>query len=195
MIDQPNSRRFSHDESAAFTPLYLAIGKLTRHWSAFEYVLNDTIWELANVERYAGTCITSQMIGPGPRFRCIIALLHMRGVSAALVKEFNTFSTEAESLGRQRNRFLHDTVVLDDNDQKLYRLEITADRRLFHDLVIIDFPALEKLVVDIENATGRIDTLFDRVISETPPWPRAQYEKSQGLHRDRNRQRDQPGSL
>ncbi|MBR1171275.1 hypothetical protein [Bradyrhizobium liaoningense] len=180
---------FSFDESTEFEPLYLALGKLSRHWAAFEYVLNDSIWELANVERLAGTCMTAQVIGPGPRFRCLAALFELRGVSSELIKAFNSLSSEAESLGRQRNRFIHDVVVLNSQDRQLYRVETTADRRIRHDFIVIDLKAVEKLVVEIEQLTDRFDDLFDRVIVETPPWPRTQYRDSAGIRRERNQAR------
>jgi hypothetical protein len=197
MTDEPMSEtdleqityHFSPAESPEFEPLYLAFGKLARYWSAFEYVLNDSIWELANVERFAGTCITSQLIGPGPRFRCLAALLELRGVKPELIKAFNSFASEAEGLGRQRNRFLHDMVVLNEVDHQLYRVETTADRKLKHDFVLIDLKAVQKLVTQIADVTDRLDALFDRVIVETPPWPRTQYEQSDGIRRERNQGR------
>ncbi|UPT95166.1 hypothetical protein J4G48_0039020 [Bradyrhizobium barranii subsp. apii] len=180
---------FSFDESADFEPLYLALGKLSRHWAAFEYVLNDSIWELANVERLAGTCMTAQLIGPGPRFRCLASLFELRGVSPELIKAFNSLSSEAEGLGRQRNRFIHDVVVLNSQDRQLYRVETAADRRIRHDFIVIDLKAVEKLVVEIEQLTDRFDNLFDRAIVETPPWPRTQYSGSAGIRRERNQAR------
>jgi hypothetical protein len=185
----PVSFHFSFDESAEFEQLYIALGKLSRYWAAFEYVLNDAIWELANVERFAGTCMTAQLIGPGPRFRCLAALFELRGVSSELIKAFNSLSSEAEGLGRQRNRFIHDVVVFNSQDRELYRVETTADRRLRHDFVVIDLRAVEKLVVEIERLTDRFDDLFDRVLAETAPWPRAQYKESAGILRERNQAR------
>ncbi|MDE5447060.1 hypothetical protein GWG65_38215 [Bradyrhizobium sp. CSA207] len=186
---EPISFHFSPDESVEFEPLYLALGKLSRYWAGFEYVLNDSIWELANVERYAGTCVTAQLIGPGPRFRCLAALFELRGVSSELIKAFNSLSSEAEGLGRQRNRFIHDMVVLNSQDRQLYRVETTADRKLRHDFMIVDLKAVEKLVIEIEQLTDRFDDLFDRVLAETPSWSRTQYSKSDGIRRERNQAR------
>jgi hypothetical protein len=191
---EPISYDFSADESPEFNDLYLAMGKLACHWSQLEYVLNDSIWELANVERFAGSCITSQLIGPGPRIRCLVALLSLRGVSQDLIKEYNSLSSEVEGLGRQRNRFLHDVLVFNQTDRQLYRVEITADRKLRHDFVPIDLKAVGILINQIDAAGDRLDTLFDRVIAETPPWPRKQYARSHGIHRERNRHRDQGSS-
>jgi hypothetical protein len=185
----PVSYHFLTDDSPEFEPLYLALGKLSRHWAAFEYVLNDSIWELANVERFAGTCMTAQMIGPGPRFRCLASLFELRGVSCELVRALNSLSSEGEGVAGRRNRFIHDLIVLNENDRKLYRVETTADRKLRHDFMIVDLEAVGKLATKIGDLSDRFDTLFDRVIAETPPLPRTQYEQSLGIRRERNRER------
>jgi len=133
--------------------------------------------------------MTAQLIGPGPRFRCLAALFELRGVSPELIKAFNSLSSEAEGLGRQRNRFAHDVVVLNSQDRQLYRVETTADRRLRHDFIVIDLKAVEKLVIEIEKLTDRFDVLFDRVLAETPSWSRTQYKGSAGILRERNQGR------
>ncbi|MCA1437752.1 hypothetical protein I6F33_33035 [Bradyrhizobium sp. BRP20] len=188
-MSEPISYHFTPNERSEFEPFYQAIGKLARYWSGLEYAINDSIWELSNVERFAGTCMTSQPIGPGPRFRCLIALLELRDVKPDLIKAFNSFSSEVEGLGRQRNRLLHDMVVLNELDGQLYRVEATADRHLKHDFMPIDLKLINKLVQDIDDAVDRFDLLFDRVIAETPPWPRTQYAQSHGIRRERNERR------
>jgi hypothetical protein len=191
---EPVSYHFSPEETPEFQPLYKAVGRLARHWSELEYVINDSIWELANVERYAGTCMTSQLIGPGPRIRCLVSLLNLRGVKNEIVKEYNSLSSEIEGLGRQRNRFLHDIWVVNINDRQLYRVETTADRKLRHEFVLIDLEDVEKLITSIGDAGDKLDLLFDRVIAETPPWPRTQYERSEGIRRERNQGRGSSSS-
>ncbi|MCK1284942.1 hypothetical protein IVB41_13560 [Bradyrhizobium sp. 44] len=186
---EPVSYHFSPDESPEFEPLYSALGKLSRYWAGFEYILNDSIWELANVERFAGTCMTAQLIGLGPRFRCLASLFELRGVSQKLIKAFNSLSSEAEGVAGQRNRFIHDMIVLNSQDRKLYRVETTADRKLRHDFMLVDLAAVEKLVTSIGDLADRFDLLFDVVMAETPPWPRAQYEESDGIRRERNQRR------
>lgn len=183
------SYHFAADESPEFEPLYSVLGKLCRWWAAFEYVLNDSIWELANVERHAGTCMTAQLIGTGPRFRCLASLFELRGVSPTLTKALNVLSSEADGLAGRRNRFIHDFIVLNQHDRQFYRVETTADRKLRHDFMAVDLPAVEKLASDIGDLSDRFDLLFDRVIAETPPWPRTQYEQSDGIRRERNQAR------
>jgi hypothetical protein len=185
-IEPPEDFRFATGNTPAFDPVYLAIGHLSAIWAEFEFNINAAIWELANVERRAGTCMTSQLIGPGPRFRCLIALLNLRNAPQDLIASFNSLSQEAVSLGRQRNRYLHDPIVLNVEEDKIYRIETTADRKLKHEFVPLDLSSIEKLHGKIDRAADQFDDLFNRVLAETAPWPRTQYEQSKGILRHRH---------
>ena len=72
-----------------FGPYFTAIGKVANAYSQLEWSVNDAIWELANISRSAGVCMTAQMIGPGPRSRCLLALLKFRQAPQTLLDEFN----------------------------------------------------------------------------------------------------------
>jgi hypothetical protein len=177
--------RFTTAIGPEMEPYLSAIGWLALAWSEFEFHINDSIWELANVGREAGACMTAQLIGPGPRFRCLIALLNLHKVSGSLVKEFNSFSAEAESLGRQRNRYLHDPMVIDSITKKVHRMEITADRTVKHEIIEVEISEIKGLATKIEHASAKFDELYERVLVETPSWPRTQYEQSEGIRRQR----------
>src|SRR3954467_10829696 len=71
-----------YDES--FNEHMIALGRVAAMWADFEFLINESIWELANVERQVGACITAQLIGPAPRFRTLIALAHLRDANDAL---------------------------------------------------------------------------------------------------------------
>jgi hypothetical protein len=108
-------------ENPEFKPYLVAIGKLATTWAMFEFTLNDIIWELANLSPKAGTCLTAQLIGPGPRFRCLVALLTLRGSSPRVIKIANSISSKADDLGRQRNRYVHGPAVFRSTDNISYR--------------------------------------------------------------------------
>jgi hypothetical protein len=183
--DEPLDYRFTSNYSPEFDVYYFALGQLAVIWAEFEHNLNDAIWELANVTRLAGTCMTSQLIGPGPRFRCLVSLLNLREVPPELVKAINSLSSEADSLGRQRNRFLHDPMVLNKVDKSTHRMETTADRTIKHGLIPIRKDEIVDLTGKIDSLSARFYDLYSRVLAETPPWPRTQYERSKGIRRER----------
>lgn len=56
-------------------PIYHVIGQVAAEWSALEHILDQVIWELLGPPTEQGACITSQLMGVGPRCRAIIAQL------------------------------------------------------------------------------------------------------------------------
>jgi hypothetical protein len=70
--------RKGHDRR--FNKHMTALGHAVAAWAALEFAIGEAIWELANVEREAGACVTAQLVGPGPRVRALVALLELRGL-------------------------------------------------------------------------------------------------------------------
>ena len=169
-------------------PYLHAIGRLSWVWAVFEFTINDAIWELANVSRHAGTCMTSELIGPGPRIRCLIALLNLRNTPPELIKEINSLTSDAEGLGRRRNRFLHDPIVWHKTDKTVHRMETTADRSLKHDIVPVNIKEITDLIKEIEEMDVAFEEMFDRIRADTPPWPSKEFEQSRGIRRERHPQ-------
>ena len=185
MADEPPKGRYTTSVTNEFDPYYTVLGRLAFSWSEFEFSVNQAIWELANVECMVGTCMTSQMIGPGPRFRCLVSLLNLRKTPTELLKAVNSLSQHADGLGRQRNRYLHDPIVLYTADKTVHRMETTADRIVKHELIPMEIPAVTKLVKEIEELDANFEGLYMRALAETPSWPRTQYERSHGIRRHR----------
>lgn len=185
MADDPPLFRFTSEQGPEFEPYQKLIGRLALAWAEFEFNLNDAIWELANVERMTGTCMTSQLIGPGPRYRCLVALLRLRNTPQDIIDKINSLSSDAESLGRQRNRFLHDPMVMDTTTKKLLRMETTADRKVRHGLIPVETKEIEELSLAIDQINNAFVALYERAVAEAPPWPRTQYAQSPGIRRSR----------
>ena len=179
--------RYSTSFSPEFDPYFFSIGQLAILWAEFEFSVNDAIWELSNVSRKAGSCMTWQLIGPAPRFRCLVSLLNLRKVPQELVKAFNVLSSDADSLGRQRNRYLHDPIMLDTTDNSIQRLEITADRFVKHGFIPIEVGEIGKLCIAIDELDLKFEDLYLRVLAETPAWTRTEFAQSPGIQRNRPR--------
>jgi hypothetical protein len=157
-----------------------AVGHVAMMWANYELNINSFIWELSNVECKVGTCTTSQLIGPGPRFRCLLSLLRLRNAPQSLLNAFNKHHEVAEKLSRQRNRFMHDPMVKYP-DGKIGRLEFTADKHVRHDFVHVELDEVLKLFREIEDLDSKFDQLYFAALKELPPWPRGQYEISAGF--------------
>jgi hypothetical protein len=181
--DEAAPFRFTSNYSPDFDPFYHVIGRLAVYWSEFEFAVNAAIWELANVSRMAGTCMTSQFIGPGPRFRCLVSLLNLRETPEPLIKAINSLSSKAEELGRRRNRFLHDPIVMEIDQKKMYRMETTADRKVKHGMIAVGTEEITTLTGEMDQLTNDFENIYQRILAETAPWPRTQYQQSKGIRR------------
>lgn len=177
MADSPE-----HPYSPKFDPYFTAIGRVANAYSQLEFKMNDAIWELANVARMAGVCMTAQMIGPAPRNRCLLALLEFRNASNALITEFNKVGRKIEGLAARRNRYVHDPFVLNQDTGKIERMESTADKSIRHDFMDAEIDELNQLATDIETVDDEFDQLYLRAVAELPEWPRTQFEQSTGIH-------------
>lgn len=167
-----------------FDPYCLMVGRISILWAGFENDLDQLIAELANVEAAAGVCLTGQMIGPGPRFRALIALIRFRELDEKDVASWNALAEKAGGLAGQRNRYIHDNVVVGLDSGVVSQHVITADRRAKHELVPFDLAKAHKLWLDIKNAQNRLHELRIQLKSSLPHWPIDQFLKSRyGIRR------------
>jgi hypothetical protein len=170
-----------HPFSPKFDPYFIAIGRVANAYSQLEFKMNDAIWELANVARSAGVCMTAQMIGPAPRNRCLLALLEFRNASNALITEFNKIGKKIEGVAARRNRYVHDPFVLNPDTGQILRMESTADKSIRYGFMNTEIDDLEQLATDIDTVADEFDQLYVRAVAELPPWPRTQFEQSTGI--------------
>ena len=170
-----------HPYSSKFDPYFTAIGRVANAYSQLEFKMNDAIWELANVARSAGVCMTAQMIGPAPRNRCLLALLKFRNASEALITEFNKIGKKIEGVAARRNTYVHDPFVLVPDTGKILRMESTADKTIRYGFMDAEIDDLKQLVTDIDTIANEFDELYLRAVAELPAWPRTQFEESTGI--------------
>lgn len=140
----PKSRR-----DPRFNKLMTALGRLCGIWASLERLVDQTIWELANVERKAGACLTAQMIGPGPRGKALVGLVELRGGEEDLLVAFKEFARDFGSLGAKRNRYVHDPYGYDVNLKEFRRVHLTADKKLNFALQTVTPEELDELYESI----------------------------------------------
>jgi hypothetical protein len=90
-----------------FDPHMRVLGYVAAVCATLELEINMTIWELANVDRSVGACLTSQLFSPSSRMRVLISLLNFRNANETILKKFNRMSESITALGRRRNVFIH----------------------------------------------------------------------------------------
>ncbi len=176
----------------SFNKHMTALGHMSAMWAALEHAVNDMLWELANVERRAGACFTAQMIGPGPRFRALVAMLQVREAKKPLIEEVNRFGIKIGGLGAQRNRYAHDVWTRNIETKEIMRIVITSDKQQVTEFVVTTVEEIDHLTAKIQNCIKDFDALCERMRSELSPWPRTQYEQSHGIRRHRIGRKSDP---
>ena len=99
---------------------YAVVGRVASEWSHLEHILDLIIHDLAN-SRSRGVlpanvlaCVTSQIMGVGPRCKVIILLGgHCRLDNKTLLKPFRTLMSDSYTVADERARFVHDPWYLD----------------------------------------------------------------------------------
>jgi hypothetical protein len=89
-------------------PYYDSVGRIAYVWSMLEHALDRIIWDLADTNQVLGACMTTQMNGPSPRIRALLALLEVRGWPDPLIKRVKKFDGDARKWQEERNRAVHD---------------------------------------------------------------------------------------
>ncbi len=167
-----------------FEDHYKSIGSVAVIWAVLELRINYAIWELANLNKQAGACITAQITAPVPRMRALISLVHFRGGDNNLLKALNKFSGKLDGLARRRNRVVHDPWSVNEESGEIQRMEITADRKLVYEFKTEDTALVDQIYDDIDAAIKEFAALWRRLLAELPPLPKTQFEQSRGILRD-----------
>src|SRR5947209_12725652 len=102
-------------------PLMAGIGRVAAVWAKLEFLINEMIWDLANVDIRSGACITSQLTSPVSRMRALIALVRLHGGKDDLITDLNKLSGRIDALARRRNRIVHDPWGYDVNTKSYIR--------------------------------------------------------------------------
>ena len=161
-----------------FEPYCKLVGLIAGLSALNEFVIDETIWELANVEVSVGACLTAQMIGAGPRCKALMALVHYRDPNCSLLGELKRHGKQMMRLSAKRNRFVHDAVFVGTESGELLKNEITAHQRLVFEQALVKIEDLEILAKELRELGVKFIDLKHRLFDELPPWPKDQYETS-----------------
>jgi hypothetical protein len=92
-----------------FTEVHLlAIGKVATRWSHLEQTLAMGLWRVAGLDNKTGMCLTGQIPNSARMLDALLALSHLRGASATLLRNTKRFAEKTLGLQEQRNRVVHD---------------------------------------------------------------------------------------
>jgi hypothetical protein len=149
---------------------YAAMGRIAANWAYFEALVSTASINLANIDIKTGVCFTAQIFSIGRKLDAFIALAKLKGASAKLIEDMHMFAKDAQGLGAQRDRVLHDVWRFPHPEPPL-RFEATAVKSLR--LMEIAHPTekLQGLNSHIEELPHRFATLLARLHIELRPLP------------------------
>jgi hypothetical protein len=125
-------------------PHYTVIGRVASTWAILETMMNGCIADLALCGEYEMACVTSQLIGPANRMHALIALFVHRGGSDQLRKKLTTFQGHVQQLGEERNRIVHDPIVVLKATGTVHKALATAKGKLKYKIVPASMEQMER---------------------------------------------------
>lgn len=144
-----------------------AVGRLANAWAYLEFAVDKATWALAGVPDMVGACMTAQMLSIQPKFRALIAVAELRGLSAPTIKDLRRFQQDRiGGLQEGRNRAVHDTRVIHRATGGVSRLQITAQGPLVFDFQPEPVSELHATRKKIEALTRDFIQLREAVLSE-----------------------------
>jgi hypothetical protein len=94
-------------------PFYGIVGRVASEWSHVEHILDAIIWKLAGTGQNKAACITSQIMGVGPRCKAIHNLCKLHGLQASTLKKIRALMSDSYPIADLRARVVHDPWYID----------------------------------------------------------------------------------
>ena len=153
-------------------PFYATVGRVASEWAHLEHILDLVIWDLV-AYRAGGlgsnvvACITSQIMGVGPRCKAIVSLGSIYHLSEKKVlKPIRTLMGDLYVVADERARVIHDPWYMD-KDSKVpaqFRAMPYSDKR--YGLKDINDKEIEATITKIKALQVRASDLRNVVLSE-----------------------------
>jgi hypothetical protein len=152
-------------------PFYTLVGRVASEWAHLEHILDATIWNLLDIDPKFAACVTSQIMGIGPRCKVIITLCSVRTLSEDLKKSYRRLMNESYLPADWRARFVHDPWFTETPDiAKQFRAMPYVDQRFGEQ--DIDKTTIQQLLSQIKALQSRASELRNQVSSALETLPK-----------------------
>jgi hypothetical protein len=147
-------------------PFYALVGRVASEWSHLEHILDLTIWDLAGVKREAGACITSQIMGVGPRCKAIIALGFMNNVpDQPILKGFRELMSTSYGAADDRNRIVHDPWFLDQGSNQPGQFRRMPYQDFHYGVVDVSKKEIDETIEKIRKLQKKASDLREKILA------------------------------
>jgi hypothetical protein len=146
----------------------MMVGDIATHYAAFERAIDRAIWRLASVEERLGSCITTQIIAVGTRFKILTALMYEREMPESLYKEAASILEKAIKTSQFRNKFVHSPLELAivDGDLVPMRNHRVVDKVLKDELVPYEKDDMQKTAARCQELKNEALFLTQKIVAE-----------------------------
>jgi hypothetical protein len=152
-------------------PHYTVIGRVASNWAHLETMIDGCIAKLAMCGEQEMACVTAQLIGPSKRMDALLSLFVHRGGSSTLRKKIKAFQGRVQQLGEDRNRIVHDAMVIRIDTGEAHKALITAKGELKYEFLPLSIESMKKTAAKIREHTqeflalkGEIDDEMNRIL-------------------------------
>ena len=139
-------------------PFYAQIGRVASELAHLEHMLDLIIWDLIGGDQRLLACITSQIMGVGPRCKAIAGLAAAKHVDDALIKPIRKIMSDSYGLADRRNRVIHDPWYLEHSSDTpgQFRAMPYSDPR--YGIQDISKEEIDGLLAEIDVMKARVDS-------------------------------------
>jgi hypothetical protein len=154
------------DPLPANHPFYVLVGRVASEWAHLEHNLDLSIWAMLDASPDQAACITSQMMGVGPRCNAIQLLGALHSVPDECLKSFRQLKNDSYSVADRRARWVHDTWYLESPPGKVsqFRAMPMADPR--HGQQDIASQQVEDTITEIKKLQDRATLARGKLVAE-----------------------------
>jgi hypothetical protein len=146
----------------------MLVGEIATNYSAFEHVIDRAIWHLASLDERTGSCITTQIISVGTRFKILIALMHEREMPKNLLDEADAILRTAIKTSQFRNKYVHSPleVAIVKGALVPMRNHRVVEKMLQSELVPYEKSDMQKTSVRCQELKNSAIVLTNKIVAE-----------------------------
>lgn len=146
--------------------IYSLVGRVCSEWAHLEHILDETIWDLAEINPERGACITAQLMGHRPRCLTIIALTTHLTLGKNTIGKIEAFMNKLSNLAEDRNRIVHDPWYQYTGTDKTGQFRSMDRRELEFGIKQIDLAMIETTISAIQDMAQNYMQLKNQIFAE-----------------------------
>jgi hypothetical protein len=147
-------------------PFYQMVGRVAAEWAHLEHVLDEAIWDLAGLTPASGSCITAELRGTYARYKAILTLGTVAGISQKTLDKAEVQMGKSNGLGEKRNRLVHDPWFVESSSKAAGQFASMIWKKRQYGFLPIDNAEFKKTISDIQKARNDANALRATLLTE-----------------------------